>query len=60
VAVRQGHSIGIAPIIAYQRFKMEGLQAFDNPIMSNSMGSVTNNGYSDAWASACASATWAS
>ena len=44
-----GQSIGIAPIIAYQRFKAEGLQAFDNPVFSTSMGSVTNNGYSDSW-----------
>jgi long-chain fatty acid transport protein len=45
----KGQSIGIAPIIAYQRFKAEGLQAFDNPMLSTSMGSVTNNGYSDSW-----------
>ncbi|MCC7327423.1 MAG: outer membrane protein transport protein [Burkholderiales bacterium] len=45
----KGHSIGIAPLIAYQRFKAEGLQAFDNPAFSSSPGSVTNNGYSDAW-----------
>ena len=24
----QGHSIGVAPLLAYQRFKAEGLQAF--------------------------------
>jgi long-chain fatty acid transport protein len=45
----KGHSIGIAPIIAYQRFKAEGLQAFDNPMLSNSVGAVTNNGYDDGW-----------
>jgi long-chain fatty acid transport protein len=45
----KGHSVGIAPIIAYQRFKAEGLQAFDNPMLSTSMGNVTNNGYSDSW-----------
>jgi long-chain fatty acid transport protein len=45
----KGHSIGIAPIIAYQRFKAEGLQAFDNPVFSTAMGSVTNNDYSDSW-----------
>jgi len=45
----KGHSLGIAPVIAYQRFKAEGLQAFDNPMLSTNMGSVTNNGYSDAW-----------
>ena len=45
----KGQSIGIAPVIAYQRFRAEGLQMFDNPLFSNSPGSVTNNGYSDAW-----------
>ncbi len=45
----KGHSIGIAPTLAYQRFKAEGLQAFDNPMLSTSMGSVTNNGYSGSW-----------
>lgn len=44
-----GHSIGIAPVVAYQRFKAEGLQAFDNPVASTAMGSVTNNGYSSSW-----------
>ena len=45
----KGHSIGIAPVIAYQRFKATGLQAFDNPLLSTSMGSVTDTGYSDSW-----------
>ena len=45
----KGHSVGIAPVIAYQRFKAEGLQAFDNPMLSTSPGNVTNNGYSDSW-----------
>ena len=40
-----GHSLGIAPLFAYQRFKAEGLQAFDNPGLSSSPGSVTNRGY---------------
>jgi len=44
-----GNSIGIAPTIAYQRFKAEGLQAFDNPMLSTSPGNVTNNGYETAW-----------
>ena len=39
------HAIGIAPLFAYQRFKLEGLQAFDNPNFSTSPGNVTNNGY---------------
>lgn len=40
-----GHAIGIAPLFAYQRFKAEGLQAFDNPGFSSSPGNVTNRGY---------------
>jgi long-chain fatty acid transport protein len=31
--------------LAYQRFKAEGLQAFDNPFLSTSPGDVTNRGY---------------
>ena len=45
----KGQSIGIAPVIAYQRFKAEGLQVFDNPVFSTSPGNVTNNGYADSW-----------
>jgi long-chain fatty acid transport protein len=45
----KGHSIGVAPVIAYQRFKAEGLQLFDNPVFSNSPGSVTNNGTDSSW-----------
>ena len=42
----QQHSVGVAPLFAYQRFKMDGLQAFDtNPGLSTSPGHVTNNGY---------------
>jgi len=40
-----GHSIGIAPLFSYQRFKAEGLQAFDNPGFSSTPGNVTNQGY---------------
>jgi len=43
------HSIGVAPLIAYQRFKANGLQAFDNPAFTSSPGNVTNNGYSNSW-----------
>ena len=45
----KGQSIGIAPIIAYQRFKAKGLQAFDNPVLSTSPGNVTNNGHDSSW-----------
>ncbi len=34
----KNHSIGIAPLIAYQRFKAEGLQVFDNPAFSTAPG----------------------
>jgi long-chain fatty acid transport protein len=46
-----GNAVGIAPLWAYQRFKAEGLQAFDNPFLSTSPGNVTNNGYdnSNGW-----------
>jgi long-chain fatty acid transport protein len=39
------HSVGFAPLFAYQRFSAEGLQAFDNPFFSSAPGFVTNNGY---------------
>ncbi len=38
-----GQSIGVAPLFAYQRFKAEGLQAFEG--LSTSPGDVTNRGY---------------
>ncbi|HMO45033.1 MAG TPA: outer membrane protein transport protein [Rubrivivax sp.] len=44
-----GQSIGIAPTLAYQRFKANGLQAFDNPMLSTAPGKVTNNGSSSSW-----------
>jgi long-chain fatty acid transport protein len=39
------HAIGIAPLFAYQRFRAEGLQAFEG--LSTSPGSVTNRGHDD-------------
>ena len=61
VAVRQG-PVGRRrrPVIAYQRFKAEGLQAFDNPIFSTSRGTSPTTATTTPGASACASATWAS
>ncbi len=42
------HSIGVAPLFGYQRFKAEGLQAFDNapgfPPFTGAPGDVTNKG----------------
>jgi long-chain fatty acid transport protein len=43
------HAFGISPIIGFQRFKAEGLQAFDNPGFSTSPGNVTNKGHDSAW-----------
>jgi long-chain fatty acid transport protein len=45
----KGHSVGIAPVIAYQRFAAEGMQLFDNPAFSTSPGNVTNKGHDDGW-----------
>jgi long-chain fatty acid transport protein len=43
------HAVGIAPLFGYQRFKIEGVQSFDNapgfPPFTGSPGSVTNRGY---------------
>ena len=39
-----GHAVGLSLNLAYQRFKAEGLQNFDNPGFSSAPGSVTNNG----------------
>jgi long-chain fatty acid transport protein len=43
------HAIGASLLLGYQRFKAEGLQAFDNapgfPPFTQSPGSVTNRGY---------------
>ena len=39
------HSIGVAPLFAYQRFEVKGLQAFDNSFLSTSPGDVTNRGH---------------
>ena len=43
------HSVGASLLLGYQRFKAEGLQAFDNapafPPFTGAPGNVTNNGY---------------
>jgi long-chain fatty acid transport protein len=41
------HSVGISPLIGYQRFKAYGLQAFS--AISSDPANLTNNGYDDAW-----------
>ena len=54
------HSIGVSPLFGYQRFKVDGLQAFDETLdldgpgpapagtFSSSQGNVTNRGYDNA------------
>jgi long-chain fatty acid transport protein len=42
-----GHSLGVAPLVAYQRFKAYGLDAF-KPISSDP-DNLTNRGYDDSW-----------
>lgn len=43
------HALGVSPLIAFQRFKAQGLHAFDNapgfPPFTSSPGNVTNRGY---------------
>jgi len=45
--VNPQHSIGVSPLIAYQRFKAYGLQPF--AAISSSPANLTNNGSDDAW-----------
>jgi len=45
--VAPNHSIGISPLVGYQRFKAEGLQAFIP--MSSDQSNVTNRGYDDSF-----------
>lgn len=45
--IAPNHSIGISPLIGYQRFKAEGLQAF-GPISTDS-NNLTNRGYDDSF-----------
>lgn len=47
--VNANHSFGISPLIGYQRFKVDGLQAFDELGFTSSPGNVTNRGYDDAY-----------
>ncbi|ARE39427.1 putative facilitator of salicylate uptake [Rhodovulum sp. P5] len=47
--VNEQLTVGVAPILAIQRFSATGLQAFDNAFFTSDVGSVTNNG--DDWSS---------
>jgi len=41
------HSLGVSPLIAYQRFKAYGLQPF--AAISSDPANLTNRGYDDSW-----------
>ncbi|MBK8119582.1 MAG: outer membrane protein transport protein [Sulfuritalea sp.] len=43
--INANHSVGISPLFAYQRFKVDGLQAFDELGFTGSPGNTTNRGY---------------
>jgi long-chain fatty acid transport protein len=43
--INERHSLGIAPLLAYQRFEAYGLQAFDTAATTVAPGHVTNRGY---------------
>jgi len=45
--VDQQHSIGVSPLIAYQRFKAYRLQPF--AVISSDPSNLTNKGYDSAW-----------
>lgn len=42
--INEQHAVGVSPLLVYQQFKVDGLQGFDNPMMSSAPGKVTNNG----------------
>lgn len=45
--LNEKHSVGISPLIGYQRFGAAGLQAFAQ--ISSDPANLTNKGYDDAW-----------
>ena len=45
--VNANHSVGISPLFGYQRFKVDGLQAFDELGFTASPGNTTNKGFDD-------------
>jgi long-chain fatty acid transport protein len=46
VKLNERHAFGLGVNVVWQRFKAEGLENFDNEMMSSAPGSVTNNDYS--------------
>jgi len=47
--LNENHSIGVSPLIGYQRFKAEGLQGFAGFTTSGTTGNLTNQGHDSAW-----------
>jgi long-chain fatty acid transport protein len=47
--VAPNHSIGISPLLGYQKFAATGLQGFVNAGVSSDPTAVTNQGNDDAW-----------
>ena len=47
--VAPDHSIGISPLLGYQAFEANGLQAFTNPMITSDPAHVTNNGHDDSF-----------
>lgn len=43
--ITNSQSVGASLLVAYQRFKADGLANFDNAAQTSAVGSVTNNGY---------------
>lgn len=43
--VAENHSIGVSPLLGYQRFKAEGLQGFAGFTTSGTTNNLTNQGY---------------
>jgi len=46
--VNERHSLGVSPLFAYQRFKVDGLQAFGELGFSSNPNEVSNKGYDSA------------
>lgn len=47
--IAPNHSLGVSPLIGYQRFKADGLQAFTQGPISSDPANVTNRGNDDAF-----------
>ncbi len=52
--INESNSVGISPLLGYQKFKVDGLQAYDETLafagggtFTSSQGNVTNKGYDD-------------